>query len=132
MWAVKFAVREKLKDYLLGSNFHIITNNNPLSYIQSSAKLGATEQHWVAQLAQYNFTVKYRPEKLNSAADALSRVRDKFSSHLAEIMNSGTGIDPAIQTVALQSAIRCIEEEGVTYLGVNCDSLNTFSKHGSE
>lgn len=62
--AVKWAVTEKFKDYLLGSNFQIIIDNNPLSYIQSSAKLGATEQRWVAQLAQYNFTVKYRPGKL--------------------------------------------------------------------
>lgn len=129
--AVKWAVTEKFKDYLLGSNFQIITDNNPLSYIQSSAKLGATEQRWVAQLAQYNFTVKYRPGKLNSAADALSRM-PMCNSHLAEIIDSGTGIDPAIQMVALQSAIRCIEEEGVTHLGVNCDSLYTFPKYDSE
>lgn len=123
--AVKWAVTEKFKEYLLGSNFQIITDNNPLSYIQSSAILGATELRWVAQLAQYNFTVKYRPGKLNSAADALSRM-PMCNSHLAEIINSGTRIDPAIQTVALHFAIRCIEEEGVAHLDVNCDSLYTF------
>lgn len=48
------------------------------------------------------------------------------NSHLAEIINSGTRIDPAIQTVALHFAIRCIEEEGVAHLDVNCDSLYTF------
>jgi len=35
--AVKWAVTEKFKDYLLGSKFEIITDNNPLSYLQTSA-----------------------------------------------------------------------------------------------
>ena len=72
--AVKWAVTEKFKDYLMGSKFEIFTDNNPLCYIQTSGKLGATEQRWVSQLAQYDFTVKYRPGKQNSAADALSRM----------------------------------------------------------
>lgn len=50
--AVKWAVTEKFKDYLLGSNFQIITDNKPLSCIQCSAKLGATEERWIAQLAR--------------------------------------------------------------------------------
>jgi len=38
----------------------------------SSAKLNATEQRWVAELADYNFTIKYRPGKSNVVADILS------------------------------------------------------------
>jgi hypothetical protein len=72
--AVKWAVTEKFKDYRLGSKFEIITDNNPLSYLQASAKLGAVEQRWHAQLAQFNFTITYRSGKLNRAADALSRM----------------------------------------------------------
>ncbi|KAJ8000206.1 hypothetical protein DPEC_G00202430 [Dallia pectoralis] len=37
------------------------------------AKLGAIEQRWVAQLAVFDFEVKYRPGRCNAAADALSR-----------------------------------------------------------
>ena len=72
--AVKWAVTEKFKDYLLGSKFEFITDNNPLSYLQTSAKLGAVEQRWQAQLAQFNFTITYRSGKLNRAADAISRM----------------------------------------------------------
>ncbi|KAJ8014436.1 hypothetical protein DPEC_G00040200 [Dallia pectoralis] len=36
-------------------------------------KLGAIEQRWVAQLAVFDFEVKYRPGRCNAAADALSR-----------------------------------------------------------
>lgn len=41
--AVKWAVTEKFREYLLGSHFIIFTDNNPLSHLQT-AKLGAVEQ----------------------------------------------------------------------------------------
>ena len=62
--ALKWSVTEKFRDYLLGSKFVVFTDNNPLSYIQT-AKLGATEMRWVSQLAQFNFTVKFRSGKVN-------------------------------------------------------------------
>ncbi len=70
--ALKWAVVEKFRGYLLGSWFEVITDNNPLCHLQT-AKLGAIEQRWVAQLSVFNFEVKYRPGKSNAAADALSR-----------------------------------------------------------
>lgn len=47
--AVKWAVTEKFHDYLLGNNFVVFTDNNPLSHLQT-AKLGAVEQRWASQL----------------------------------------------------------------------------------
>lgn len=70
--ALKWAVTEKFRSYLLGSKFTIITDNNPLCHL-STANLGAIQQRWVAQLAVFDFDVKYRPGRCNSAADALSR-----------------------------------------------------------
>ena len=32
---------------------------------------------WIIELQQYNFTIKYRPEKVNSNADALSRIPEE-------------------------------------------------------
>ena len=48
------------------------TDNNPLSYIQTS-KLGATELRLVAQLAQFDYEIKYCSGRSNVNADALSR-----------------------------------------------------------
>ena len=48
--------------------------NNPLTYILTTAKLDATGQSWVASLANYNFKIFYRIGKLNVEADALSRI----------------------------------------------------------
>ena len=51
--ALKWAVVEKFHDYLYGSKFEAITDNNPLTYILTTAKLDATGQRWVASLSNY-------------------------------------------------------------------------------
>lgn len=48
------------------------TDDIPLGHL-SSAKLGATEQRWAAQLVSFDFEIKCNSEKSNRNADALSR-----------------------------------------------------------
>ena len=48
--ALKWAVTEKFAPYLMGAHCIALTDHNPLKYL-STAKLGATEFRWVAQLA---------------------------------------------------------------------------------
>ena len=72
--ALKWAVTEKFADYLgHGAKFTIYTDNNPLTYVMTSAKLNATGMRWVADLSGYDFELKYRPGKQNGDADGLSR-----------------------------------------------------------
>ncbi|KAM4604665.1 protein FAM78B-like [Polymixia lowei] len=71
--ALRWAVTEKFKNYLYGSEFTIFTDNNPLVHLQT-ARFGAVEQRWVSQLANFNYTIKYRPGRQNRNADALSRL----------------------------------------------------------
>ena len=52
----------------------IYTDNNPLTYVLTSAKLDACGQRWVAKLVNYNFIIKYRCGQSNVEADALSRI----------------------------------------------------------
>lgn len=72
--AVKWAICEKFREYLMGSTFVVFTDNNPLTYLQSKSKLKAVEQRWAAELANFDFTLKYRPGRHNQNADALSRI----------------------------------------------------------
>jgi hypothetical protein len=72
--ALKWAVTEKFHDYLCGNHFTARTDNNPLTYVLSTAKLDATGHRWVAQLANYNFNIVYRSGKSNIDADVLSRI----------------------------------------------------------
>jgi transposase InsO family protein len=72
--ALKWSVTEKFSDYLgYGAHFTVFTDNNPLTYVMTSAKLNATGMRWVGELADYDFTLKYRPGKDSADADGLSR-----------------------------------------------------------
>ena len=79
--ALKWAVTEQFHEYLspYGKNrneFVVQTDNNPLTYIFSSANLDAASQRWVAQLASYNFALEYQKGKDNTVAHFLSRLDD--------------------------------------------------------
>ena len=69
--ALKWSVCEKFKDYLIGSKCTILTDNNPLTYIQTS-RLGTSQICWLSELTLFNFDIKYHAGKSNQAADALS------------------------------------------------------------
>ncbi|GFN95390.1 Pol polyprotein [Plakobranchus ocellatus] len=69
---LKWAVTEKFRGYLLGAECTVVADNNPLNHLQT-AKLGAIEQRWAAELALINLTIKYRLGKQNANAYALSR-----------------------------------------------------------
>ena len=40
--ALKWAISEKFRDYLFGSKFEVLTDNNPLTYVLTTAKLDET------------------------------------------------------------------------------------------
>ena len=58
--ALKWAVTEHFKEYLLYQPFLVRTDNNPLTYIMSTPNLDATRHHWVSALAKYNFQLEYQ------------------------------------------------------------------------
>lgn len=70
---LKWAITDKFHDYLYGNTFTVRTDNNPLTYISTSAKLDATGHRWLAALGNYNFQIIYRCGKSNADADGLSR-----------------------------------------------------------
>ena len=72
--ALKWARTNQFHEYLYGGTFEVHTDNNPLTYVLTTAKLDATGQKWVASLANYNFTITYHSGKHNINADPLSRV----------------------------------------------------------
>ena len=72
--ALKWAVCDKFNDYLYGSKFTVRTDNNPLTYVLTTAKLDATGHRWLAALSGYNFYLVYRAGRKTQDADALSRL----------------------------------------------------------
>ena len=69
---LKWAVTDRFHEYLYGGKFDVFTDNNPLTYILTSAKLDACGQRWVASLANYDFRLFYKTGRSNVEADALS------------------------------------------------------------
>ena len=103
--ALKWAVFEKFHEYLYGSKpFEVFTDNNPLTYVLTSAKLDACGQRWVAKLANYNFSIKYKCGVSNTEADALSRI--KWPEALSENVDIDNGcMDTHIINAILAGAV---------------------------
>ena len=81
--ALKWAVTKQFHEYLspYGKNrneFVVCTDNNPLTYIFSTANLDAAGQRWVAHLASYNFALEYQKGKDNTVANFLSHMDDRL------------------------------------------------------
>ena len=85
-----------------------------LAYILSTAKLDATGQRWVAELANYNFIIKYRAGRHNIDGDALSRItRLQQDSH--------QGVSDIISVDVVQAICQAVV---VSPAYVNCLSMN--------
>ena len=81
------------------NHFVVYADNNPLTHVLLTSKLNATSQRWVNELADYNFTIKYRPGTANRDADSLSRLG------LNELITSCTESIPASDISAMVSGV---------------------------
>ena len=90
--ALKWAVMEHFKEYLLYQAFLVKTNNNPLTYIMSTPNLDDTGHHWVSALAKYNFWLEYQKGRDNAAADNLSRVTTHLKPEAVQAVLDGAAM----------------------------------------
>ena len=72
--ALKWSITQRFHEYLYGGTFEVYTDNNPLTYVLTSAKLDAMGQRWIASLANYDFKIFHQRGHLNVDADSLSRI----------------------------------------------------------
>ena len=71
--AIVYAV-EKFRYYLLGKEFTISTDHNPLTSLNNLTLSSSRLTRWRLKLAEYDFKIKYKKGQLNNNADALSRI----------------------------------------------------------
>ena len=82
--ALKWAITDQFRDYLYYCpKFTVFTDNKPLTYFLTSAKLNAAGLRWVNELADFHFDVRYRPGKANADADTLSRMPISFEEYMS-------------------------------------------------
>ena len=72
VWAIKH-----FQHYLGMKTFEIVTDHSALKWLQTCKMPKGRRARWIMELQQYNFTIKHRPEKVNSNADALSRIPEE-------------------------------------------------------
>ena len=64
---------ERFRDDLFyAPSMTVYSDNTPLTYVLTTARLNATGHRWVAELSDFNLTLKYRPGKINTDSDFLS------------------------------------------------------------
>ncbi|XP_044147113.1 uncharacterized protein LOC122935406 [Bufo gargarizans] len=71
VWALK-----KLQPYLYGQAFSLLTDHNPLVWLNRVAGDNARLLRWSLALQPFDFNIQYRPGKQNGNADGLSRQTD--------------------------------------------------------
>ena len=122
---------EQFHKYLLpyGKNrneFVVRTDNNPLTYIFSSANLDAAGQHWVARLTSYSFSLEYQKGKDNTVADFLSQMHERLpEEEVQEYLNKIPY--PGVKAV-LVNAIMPIEEHAEQGVRPSSDCQNVHQE----
>lgn len=107
---MKWAICEHFWDYLYhAKSFVVYTDNNPLMYVCTTAKLNAAGQRWVAELANYHVTIHYHPGKNNNDADGLSRmplsIEDYMNSCTREV--SGETVSTFMENLKVEKRDPC-------------------------
>lgn len=72
VWSVKH-----FRPYLYGRTFTIVTDHKPLTWLFNCKDPGSRLVRWRLKLAEYDYKIEYKAGKLNSNADALSRIEIK-------------------------------------------------------
>jgi RNase H-like domain found in reverse transcriptase len=77
------------RPYLLGHRFTVLTDHNPLRYLQTQSILSRRQVRWVLAMQEFDFEFKYVQEKVKGAADALSRKETKKNSTYLGLFANG-------------------------------------------
>ncbi|XP_050387307.1 uncharacterized protein LOC126803565 [Argentina anserina] len=106
-----------------------MTDNIATSYFQTQKKLSPKQARWQDFLAEFDYTIEYKPEKANVVADALSRKAEfasisQFTSPLLSKIKEGLRVDPQAQ-----SLITLVKEGKTRRFWLDDDLLYTRGRH---
>ena len=90
--ALKWAVTEHFKEYLLYQPFLVKTDNNPLTYIMTTPNLDATGHQWVGALAKFHFQLEYQKGWHNAVEDMLSQITTRLGPEAVQAVLDGATI----------------------------------------
>ena len=82
---MKWAVTNRFHEYLYGGEFEVYTDNNPLTYVLTTAKLDAPGQRWIASLTNYSFSLHFKTGKTKIEADAILRIPERVNIDIESV-----------------------------------------------
>ena len=65
---------KRFRSYVLGRHFTLITDHRPLEWLRKVKDNNKRLIRWSLELAEHDFTIKYRPGRIHSNADGMSRL----------------------------------------------------------
>jgi hypothetical protein len=108
----------------------VFTDNNPLTYILTSAKLDSTRHRWLVELTDFNFDIKYKPGVNNRDADGLSRMPLDIQNYMSRCTES---ISTEVMSAVLEGkeAERTEQVVWISALSDNATILTDIDLNGS-
>jgi len=97
---------KQFRQYILGVNFTLRTDHEPLRYLQSLKDPPAQMGRWLDRLQDYTFTVEHRPGSQHGNADGLSRQSNNLETEVKH-----TGQETYVTETYNNKAIRNITEK---------------------
>ncbi|MCA0777114.1 hypothetical protein KUO10_23575, partial [Vibrio vulnificus] len=64
--------------FSVSTTFEVITDHDALKYFMSTKVLTRRQARWAEFLAEFNFIITFRPGRLSSLPDALTRREDVY------------------------------------------------------
>ena len=93
---------KKLRPYLWGADFEILTDHKPLRALFVGAVANTRVQRWAVLIAEYGAPIKYRNGKSHVRADFLSRLPPPA----VDIIDTAAAVEPQMGTVTWTLPLR--------------------------
>ena len=127
-FAVVYAIT-KLRPYLYGAEFVVLTDHKPLKSLFSSEMQNTKIQRWAVLLAEYGATIQYREGKNNIRADMLSRIMSEEAPDEVALITDNTSQETGLDAGDDYDVLR---EDGIDHTMLAAEQRNEFADEITE
>jgi hypothetical protein len=122
VWAVK-----KYRIYLTGVHFTIVTDHRPLKYLLTIKDPSSRLAKWAMFLMEYSFTIEYKPGRMHTNVDTLSRIKteEEHESKVIATIQHEIQERPAISVIWSKPELAELQRKDAELRDIIDNQLNT-------